>query len=47
MNARRFGQAAVAYRELLQRYPHDARVPVWRSQLTAALSALSNVDAVR
>lgn len=47
MNARRFGQAAVAYRELLQRYPKDSRVPFFRSQLTAALSALSNVDAIR
>jgi TolA-binding protein len=47
MNAHRYGQAAVAYRELLQRYPRDARAPLWRTQLTAALQALSAVDSVR
>ena len=46
-NARRFSQAAVAYRELLARYPKDPRAPEWRKQLTAMMQALSKVDSIR
>ena len=46
MTARRFSQAAVAYRELLARYPKDPRAPDWRKQVTEAMQALSRVDKI-
>ncbi len=36
MVARRWAQAAAAYRDLLQRFPQHAAVPTWRRRLAAA-----------
>jgi hypothetical protein len=43
MAARRWSQAVIAYRELLQRFPRDERAARWRSELGEAARALSAV----
>lgn len=44
LEQRRWSEAAVAYRELLLRYPRDARVPDFRKRLTQASQALGATD---
>ena len=39
MAARRFKDAATAYRELLRRFPNHAAVPSWRKRLATAEAA--------
>jgi hypothetical protein len=41
IDARRWADAIIAYRELQQRFPRDERVPAWRSEQSRAARALS------
>jgi hypothetical protein len=43
VEARRWSEAVIAYRELLLRFPNDARAASWRSELGSAARALSAV----
>ncbi len=46
MQAHRWSEAVLAYRELMQRYPKDERYVAWRGQLTRAANNLSAVQQV-